>query len=87
MPDQPREKDVDLNRERQLMEPYPKAAQVVDKITSEIAKETPASPNPESPVASIEGVKTGVPSNYESSFGGHPKSMSDFVVKRPPGRL
>jgi hypothetical protein len=88
MPDRPREADVQANRERQLMEPYPKAAEVVDRITAEIAAETPATPSPaESPAASVEGIKTGVPSNYESSLGGHPKSMTDFEVKKPPGRL
>jgi|GEM_PF-6872498 len=35
----------------------------------------------------VQGGKTSAPSNYESNFGGQPKSMSSFAVKKTPGRL
>lgn len=88
MADGPRERDVQLNRERQLQEPYPNAAHVVDQLAAEKQSQitTPAS---QEPVPSGEnlGMKTGVPSNYENSLGGEPRHLTAFEVKRPPGRL
>ncbi|HDI6353914.1 TPA: hypothetical protein POA45_004903 [Escherichia coli] len=33
--DHPRERDIELNRQRQLQEPYPAAARAVDQIVAE----------------------------------------------------
>ena len=88
MTDGPRERDVQLNRERQLQEPYPNAAFVVDQLSAE--KQTQGTtPPPQEPGPSGEnlGIKTGVPSNYESSLGGEPRHLTAFEVKKPPGRL
>lgn len=33
------------------------------------------------------GLDLDIPSNYENSLGGHPKNLTDFEVKRSPGRI
>ncbi|WP_139491030.1 hypothetical protein [Brevibacillus dissolubilis] len=98
MADHPREADVQVNRIRQLNEPYPAAARVIDEIVAEKAKQRPAV-QPHRSVDGIDasllvnleteagGLKTGVPSNYETNVGGATKSMTDFEVKKSPGRL
>lgn len=86
MADGPRERDVQLNRERQLQDPYPAAAQVLDQLAAE--NQTPVTLPPSSePSGESLGMKTGVPSNYENSLGGEPRHLTAFEVKRPPGRL
>lgn len=89
MSDHPREIDVRVNRLRQLNEPYPNAAAIVDQIVAEKKKEAPAQTNVAEDTAYdyTSGLKTGVPSNYEANLGGERKSMTDFEVKKPPGRL
>jgi hypothetical protein len=87
MNDRPRDRDIQLNRERQLQEPYPVTAQVVDQIVREKEAESPAPPAPEGVSGDVDGLKTGVPSNYEASLGGEPKSLTAFEVKKSPGRL
>jgi hypothetical protein len=87
MADQPREADIQLNRERQLLEPYPYAAKVVDEIVAAKRKESPATTLPPQETGDADGLKTTVPTNYQASFGGQPKSMTAFEVKRSPGRL
>ncbi|USG65468.1 hypothetical protein NDK47_25745 [Brevibacillus ruminantium] len=42
MEDQPREQDVEASRQRQLQEPYPYAAQVLDQIVAEKRAASPA---------------------------------------------
>jgi len=87
MKDQPRDRDIDVNRERQLLEPYPNAAAMIDKLVLEKRRESPPTtlPGPSSP--GLSGLHTGVPSNYEANLGGERKSMTDFEVKKSPGRL
>lgn len=89
MADGPRERDVQVNRERQLQDPYPATAQVIDRISARLqAIATPQSPVQEdTPSGESLGLKTGVPSNYENSLGGEPRHLTAFEVKRPPGRL
>lgn len=88
MADRPRERDIEVNRERQLLEPYPNAAKAVDQIVAEIKSASPASPTTtEEGFGDGLGLKTGVPSNYEASLGGESKSLTAFEVKKPPGRL
>lgn len=88
MTDHPRERDVRVNRLRQLNEPYPNAVAVVDQIVAQKA-EGAAVPEEveETDYDYTVGLKTGVPSNYEASLGGEPKSLTAFEVKKPPGRL
>jgi hypothetical protein len=87
MADLPRDEDIQVNRERQLLEPYPYAAQVVDEIVAAKRKESPPTAAPEEESGEVGGLKTTVPTNYQASFGGQPKSMTAFEVKRSPGRL
>ena len=81
----PREADVRLNRQRQLMEPYPQAAAAVDEIVAE--KPTASHKPPAAVDASTDGLKTGIPSNYEANLGGEPRHLTAFEVKKSPGRL
>ncbi len=87
MNDHPREQDVQLNRERQLQETYPAAAKVIDEIVEAKRKESPPTPLPGDASPGMIGLQTGVPSNYEANLGGERKSLTDFEVKKPPGRL
>lgn len=87
MSDQPREQDILRSRQRQLQEPYPFVAQVVDEIVKEKAAAFPSTPSPENIPGEVNGLKTDFPTNYQASFGGVPKSMTGFVVKKDPGRL
>ncbi|UYZ13846.1 hypothetical protein A6764_02380 [Brevibacillus sp. WF146] len=87
MNDRPRDRDIQLNRERQLQEPYPAAARVVDQVVRAKAAESPAPLVPEEAAGGVDGMKTGVPSNYEASLGGEPASLTAFEVKKSPGRL
>ncbi len=85
MSDRPRETDIQLNRERQLQEPYPAAA--LDQIVASNAYADRNAVPAEAEDTEAGGLKTGVPSNYEASLGGHPKSMTSFEVNQSPGRL
>jgi hypothetical protein len=91
MADGPRERDIQLNRQRQLMKPYPEEAKALDKIIIQKAAENPVISNaPETPSHSAVGLKTGVPSSYELHLGeggSVTKSLTDFPVKKAPGRL
>jgi hypothetical protein len=87
MADLPRDADIQTNRERQLLAPYPYAAKVVDEIVAAKRKESPPTVAPEEDTGDAGGLKTTVPTNYQASFGGQPKSMTAFEVKRSPGRL
>lgn len=89
--DHPRERDIELNRQRQLQEPYPAAARAVDQIVAEKRAESPPgaglSNAPEELAGMGDGLETDIHSNYQASFGRLPKSQSSFSVKRDPGRL
>jgi|GEM_PF-1339521 len=91
MADGPRNIDIDLNRERQLMKPYPTEAKVLDQIVAQKAAESPVISNvKEEPPHSAVGLKTSVPSMYEIHLGeggSVTKSLTDFEVKKTPGRL
>jgi hypothetical protein len=91
MADHPRETDIQQSRQRQRQEPYPYAAKIVDQIVADkAAKSTIISNVPETPSPTAVGLKTSVPSNYESHLGEGgevTKSLTDFEVKKAPGRL
>ncbi|NGQ96211.1 hypothetical protein G3578_13675 [Brevibacillus sp. SYP-B805] len=91
MADHPRDTDIQQSRLRQLNEPYPFAAEVVDQIVAEkAASSTVISNVPETPSPTAAGLQTTVPSNYEIHLGQGgvvTKSMTDFEVKKAPGRL
>jgi hypothetical protein len=87
MSDQPRARDVQLNRQRQLLEPYPSAAAMIDDLVLEKRRESPPTTLPGDASPGMTGLHTGVPSNYEANLGGERKSMTDFEVKKSPGRL
>lgn len=91
MADGPRQSDIEVNRERQLLQPYPEEARLLDQFVAQKAAQSPVISNvPETISHSAVGLKTSVPSNYELHLGeggSVTKSLTDFEVKKAPGRL